>query len=157
MCLQTAQLTTECGLLSRWVSAQWLEMQTVVYRTQGILPLPPKVETQLVSSSEAGLTGLRSDSSAQHEQQVQISSSPSWLVPHFCLIPCQERGLPLFFLLMCSFIHRPANHSDLLITFGELEQAASRLCLTRATAHTEPVPNINLCNLYSSWNWRRIS
>lgn len=108
-------------------SPQWLEMQTVVYRTQGILPLPPKVETQLVSSSEAGLTGLRSDSSAQHEQQGQISTSPSRLVPHFCLVPCQERGLPLFFLLMCSFIHSPANHSDLLITFGELEQAASRL------------------------------
>lgn len=38
-------------------------MQTVVYRTQGILPLPPKLEAQKVSSTEAGLTGLKIDSS----------------------------------------------------------------------------------------------
>lgn len=63
-----------------WVKAQWLEMQTVVYRTQGILPLPPKVEAQHVSSSEAGLTALRSDSSG-------CTAWAARAVLHFTIMP----------------------------------------------------------------------
>ena len=155
-------------------------MHTVIYRTQGTLSLPSKVEDHHVSWSDVAAMKRGWADWAQkwrlllHCMSNSKASSPLHLtiVADICLVPCQERGLSLFFLLMCllgaqlscHLIYTQAskqpsagNDSDLLITFGELEQAASRLCLPRATTHTEVVPNIYLGNIHSSWNWWRIS
>lgn len=166
--------------LSPPMCAHWLQMCTVIYRTQGTLPLPPQVEDHLMSWREVaalkkGWTGWPQKKWLQlHCMSNSKASSPLYLtiVADLCLVPCQERGLSLFFLPLrvpgsqlryhCIYTQarkQPSagNYSDLLINFGELEQAASRLCLPRATTHAEAAPNIYLGNIYCSWNWWRIS
>lgn len=129
------------------------------------------LQVRLLLQRGAGLTGLRSgdscctDTARATALQVLRFASPSQLTSG--LICCQQKVISLFFLPMhllgAQLSHHliftqannqtfAGNDSDLLIVFGEPEQAASRFCRTRTTNQAEAVPSIYSGNIFSSWN-----
>lgn len=113
----------------------------------------------------AGLTDFRSDDSsctlqaiAPHRHCWPLSRTLLGKEPPNILssnVSTRMPRLPLFYTQGCKQASA-GNYSDLLTTFWELEQAASKLRLPRAATHAEAVPGIYWGSIYSSWNWWRL-